>query len=132
MRINKHITGRVLLLVSSTMLVQVASAEEVLLSSKPSKCISLNEGLVCYQNIQVQWQAPDIGDYCLVQTSSNQVLNCWEQQRKGQFKFEFSERQSEDYVLRQKDQGNDLADMRIDVKWVYKKNRRDRLRWKVF
>ena len=114
------------------MLGQVASAEEFLLSSKPSKCISLNEGLVCYQNIQVQWQAPDIGDYCLVQASSNQVLNCWEQQRKGQFKFEFSERQSEDYVLRQKDQANDLADMRIDVKWVYKKNRRDRLRWKVF
>lgn len=132
MRINKHITGRVLLIVSSAILVQVASAEEFLLSSKPSKCISLNEGLICYQNIQVQWQTPEIGDYCLVQSNSNQVLNCWEQQRKGQLKFEFSERQSEAYVLRRKDQSDDLANMRIDVKWVYKRKRRDRLRWKVF
>ena len=132
MIIRKQIRNTLLLSVIGLTSAQIASAEDFTLSSKPTKCISLNAGLICYQKIQMQWQAPVIDDYCLIQLSSNRPLKCWTQQTKGQFKFEFADKQSQEYVLRRQAENVDLANTHIDVKWVYKSKYRDRLRWKVF
>jgi hypothetical protein len=132
MRLNKHIFSSTLLFVASLALIQAASAGPFLLTSMPSKCISLNEGLVCYQDIQIKWQAPDLGNFCLVQVESNRALKCWIQQRAGQYAFEFAEKQAQVYALRRQGENENLASARIDVRWVYKSKRRDRLRWKVF
>lgn len=132
MSIHQHIISRLSLIIFSFALAQNARAEEPLLSSKPSKCISLSQGLVCYQHIQMQWQTPDIGDYCIVQIDSNRKLQCWQQQRKGRFEFEFAEKQSQVYALRRQGENLDLAKTLVDLKWVYKNKHRDRLRWRVF
>lgn len=132
MRRSKHIINSFSLLVTSLALSQAVSAGEFLLTSMPSKCISLSEGLVCYQDIQIKWQAPDIGNYCLVQLESNRELKCWIQQQAGQYVFEFVEKQAQIYALRQQGTNSNLASTPVDVRWVYKSKRRDRLRWKVF
>lgn len=132
MIIRKHIRNTLLLSVICLTSAQFASAEGFALNSKPTKCISLNEGLVCYQKIQMQWQAPVIDNYCLIQLSSNRPLKCWVQQIEGHFKFEFADRKSQAYALRRQAKNVDLANIHIDVKWVYKAKYRDGLRWKVF
>lgn len=128
----KRILSSLALLTLSSVLLNTASAEEFVLTSKPSKCISLSEGLVCYQKIRMGWEAPDAGDYCIVQLTTGKHLQCWIHQRQGEHVFEFAEKQSETYELRREGESNGLASTRVEVKWVYKTKHRDRLRWRVF
>lgn len=132
MRIIKRTSCRFTLFAIGLTLVNTANAEVFSLTSEPSKCISLSEGLVCYQRIKMQWTAPEIGDYCIIQVASDRTLSCWEHHQQGLYEFEFSEKQSEVYELRRQGDAKGLASTRIEVKWVYKTKYRDRLRWKVF
>ena len=102
------------------------------LSSLPSKCVSLKRGLVCYQQLNMRWQAADIGDYCIVQLETALPQKCWLQQQSGELAFEFISDHSQQYALRQRGSNIDLATVQIEVKWVYKQHRKDSFKWRVF
>ena len=102
------------------------------LVTQPSKCISLNRGLVCYQKVHMQWIAPEPGDYCVVQAQSGVARKCWSRQQSGSLAFEFAETDSRVYALRRRNSDENLATVQIEVKWVYKRRRKDHFGWKVF
>lgn len=102
------------------------------LSSQPSKCISLNQGLVCYQTLEMHWQAVEVGDYCMMQAEALLPQKCWLQQSSGALQIEFAETKSQTFVLRRRGQSSTLASVQIEVKWVYKQRRKDRSKWRIF
>jgi len=102
------------------------------LVTQPSKCISLNRGLVCYQKVQMYWITPEADDYCIVQVQSGATQKCWSRQQSGSLAFEFAETDSQQYALRKRNADKNLATVQIEVKWVYKRRRRDHFGWKVF
>jgi hypothetical protein len=107
------------------------SAADITLSSKPAKCVSLKKGNICYQNIMMQWQASEVADYCLYNQLEPEPIKCWQAKDHGAYSFEFSFAETQQYVMRQQDQSDDLAVATIEVKWVYKV-RRNQFSWRVF
>lgn len=123
-----------LMLILSTVLcltLQSASAAEIKLTSQPAKCVSLKQGNICYQDIVMRWQASLAADYCLYHKIEPEPLKCWQAQDHGEYKFEFKFAETQQYVLRQQGQDEDLAQSSIEVKWVYKV-RRNQFSWRVF
>jgi hypothetical protein len=106
-------------------------AEEVTVISQPSKCVSLKQGNICYQDISIQWHAPHASDYCLFQQQKTEPLKCWQGVNQGIYNFEFSSAQTQQYVIRQQGENEDLGHAVIEVKWVYKE-RRNQFGWRVF
>jgi len=102
------------------------------LVTQPSKCISLNRGLVCYQKVRMHWVSPAADDYCIVQVQTGATQKCWSRQQSGSLVFEFAETDSRQYALRKRNTDENLATVQIEVKWVYKRRRKDHFGWKVF
>jgi hypothetical protein len=109
----------------------MVSAADISLTSKPAKCVSLKQGNICYQDILMQWQASEVGDYCLYNQLEPEPIQCWQGNDHGQYSFEFNFAETQQYVMRQQDQSEDLAVATIEVKWVYKV-RRNQFSWRVF
>ena len=123
---SRFICGLVLMLLGSV------QAQEVQLQVQPAKCVSLNQGTICYQNIQLEWHAEQSADYCLFQQGQEQPLQCWQQQSQGRLKFEFAHDQTQHYILKKKREDQILATTVVEVKWVYKGRRNNRFGWRVF
>ena len=101
------------------------------LKVSPQKCVALKQGNICYQDIGIKWQSPEIGHYCLYLETRNEPLKCWENADSGQFSFEFSESDSSRISLRNENSNELLGESRIEVKWVYKSKRKS-TSWRVF
>jgi len=127
----KYVVGG-LILFGVSLAAQAGGVNGYSLVTQPSKCISLNRGLVCYQKVRMHWLAPEAGDYCVVQTRSGLAQQCWSGQQSGSLAFEFAETESREYALRRRNTDENLATVQIEVKWVYKRRRRDHFGWKVF
>ena len=113
-------------------LAPAANAERSTLTSKPTKCVSLKQGTICYQDVLMKWQTEQKDDYCLYNQAQAEALKCWHQLNNGVYEFEFSYPQTQQYVLRIKGQNSTLAKTVIEVKWVYKARRNKRFNWRVF
>jgi hypothetical protein len=106
-------------------------AAEMSLTSHPAKCVSLKQGNICYQEIQMLWQASEVGDYCLYNREQTEPLKCWQGMDHAEYNFEFNYPDSQQYVMRESHAQDDLATTSIEVKWVYKA-RRNQFSWRVF
>lgn len=102
------------------------------LSAKPNDCVTLDRGRVCYQTIELHWQTEVPGHYCLWQIPAKNPLRCWSNVQTGQHTLNFASAKNQRYVLRAFEQSINLVSTDIEVKWVYKNRRRDRLRWRIF
>ncbi len=105
-----------------------ASSNSLVLT--PSKCVTLKEGKVCYEDIEVSWHTLQRGNYCLFSSQQTHPLTCWRQARSGQYRFEFKQSHSVLYQLRQMNTNELIAKQRISVKWVYKN--RPNSSWRLF
>ncbi len=103
-----------------------------LLISKPQRCIALHQGQVCYQRIEVRWQAPTAADYCLFWAAEVQPLGCWQQQQQGHMIIEFASDGSRTLRLIERHSGALAAETRIEVAWVYKASTRRKTHWRLF
>jgi len=98
----------------------------------PKRCIALRKGQVCYLEVDFSWQHAQINDYCLVNTTTSKTIKCWQQQRQGEFSFDFQSTLSNDFALRHKTSTIDLANTQIIVAWVYKSSKRAKSTWRLF
>jgi len=97
----------------------------------PRKCVTLKQGNKCYQDIEVNWQTKDKGDYCLALSSQETPLQCWTNQASAAYEFEFVGKQTAQLSLVEEQSGKLLQQTDIEVKWVYS-NRSRNLSWRVF
>lgn len=107
-------------------------AHTAYLEVTPKRCIALHKGQTCYLEVTFKWRHSTISDYCLVNTTTNKTIKCWQQQGEGQFNFDFQSKLSNDFVLRKQNSAIDLASARIPVAWVYKSNKRPKSTWRIF
>jgi hypothetical protein len=110
----------------------LAKALDYQLIAKPAKCVSLNQGNICYQTISFHWQAPKESAMCLFQQEQEQPLKCWEQGGQGVYKHDFTSDRSLGYRLILQSNGSVLAETAVEVKWVYKGRKNNRYGWRVF
>lgn len=105
--------------------------EDVILATKPSSCVSLHQGRICYARILVNWQVSKRGNYCLVNQTSKKQLKCWRQATQQQFAYEFESKESMTFQLVDADNNQVVANTEIKVGWVHKSTPRKR-RWRLF
>lgn len=97
----------------------------------PKRCVALRQGQICYQEVTFTWKQLQIGNYCLVELPTKQVLKCWQQVREGEFNFDFQSSQSKSFALRNKGQEQNLSEAQITVSWVFKSSKRPKSSWKL-
>lgn len=107
----------------------VATAQ---LQLKPSRCVALHQGQVCYQNIQLSWQANQSGNYCLYQEDNASPVYCWQGVATGIYQYEFASATSVQLQLINMQTKTRIATATIEVAWVYKANTRRKTHWRLF
>lgn len=110
----------------------LAEQNAVQLTVKPSRCISLHQGQVCYQQVTFSWQTPPGGHFCLYVEHSQDALTCWRGADKTGYDHEFEARESTHFEIRSKGQGRVLGRVKVQVASVYKTSTRSHSRWRLF
>ncbi|MCJ8321188.1 MAG: DUF3019 domain-containing protein [Colwellia sp.] len=98
----------------------------------PKPCVALRKGQKCYLEVTFSWHHPNISNYCLVNSTTNKTIKCWQQQAKGQVSFDFQSKLTNDFALRKQASSVDLARAQIPVAWVYKSSKRAKSTWRLF
>ncbi|WP_440055425.1 DUF3019 domain-containing protein [Pseudoalteromonas sp. T1lg65] len=102
-----------------------------ILNAVPNKCVALNQGRTCYADVTLSVNAPEVGDYCLRESGSKKILQCWANVTSFEYLFEFGSEESVSYELISKQQRDVLAVTTIEVNWVHKVRVKKR-RWRLF
>ncbi|PCK31773.1 DUF3019 domain-containing protein [Pseudoalteromonas piscicida] len=130
---SRLVTWIVLLLGAS--LSYQLQAEEIkpvgILHAVPSKCVALNQGRTCYADVKVTVNAPNEGDYCIRESLSKKILQCWAKTDSFKYDLDFSSDESLSYELISKQSRDVLAVTTIEVNWVHKVKTKKR-RWRLF
>ncbi|TMN38638.1 DUF3019 domain-containing protein [Pseudoalteromonas sp. S2755] len=130
---SKLITWTVLFL--GVLLSHQLRAEETnsvgILHAVPSKCVALNQGRTCYADVKVTVNAPTEGDYCIRESLSKKILQCWAKADTFKYELDFSSDESLSYELISKQSRDVLAVTTIEVNWVHKVKTKKR-RWRLF
>ena len=123
-------SGLLLSIASSYGHAQMQGRSEIL-QVAPSKCVALNEGRTCYTDVQFTITAPMEGDYCLRESESKKILQCWANASAFVYTLNFASKSSSSYELVSKQQRDTLAVTTIEVNWVHKIQSKKR-RWRIF
>ncbi|MCG9759068.1 MULTISPECIES: DUF3019 domain-containing protein [Pseudoalteromonas] len=102
-----------------------------ILHAVPSKCVALNQGRTCYADVKVTVNAPTEGDYCIRESLSKKILQCWAKTDTFKYELDFSSDESLSYELISKQSRDVLAVTTIEVNWVHKVKIKKR-RWRLF
>lgn len=97
----------------------------------PVRCVALHQGQVCYQNVQISWSSAQAGNYCVYIDNQQQPLRCWQGQAQGSYAYEFASAQSQLLQLKNT-QLQVVAQVTMEVAWVYKSNTRRKTHWRLF
>lgn len=98
----------------------------------PKPCVALRKGQKCYLEVTFTWQHPQVSNYCLVNSTTNQEMRCWEQKTKGEYSFDFQSKLSNNFALRNSKSAINIAQATIPVAWVYKSSKRAKSTWRLF
>ena len=131
------LTERLLLLLVKTLVLcvtgRVHAADQVAaFTVQPERCIALNRGQVCYQKLDFRWQTADGARYCLHQDAVAAPLVCWNGSEKSSHPLEFESERNVVYGIRREGQTDNLAQVEVEVAWVYQSNRNGFSRWRLF
>ncbi|MGP1609755.1 MAG: DUF3019 domain-containing protein [Burkholderiales bacterium] len=99
---------------------------------QPDRCIALNRGQVCYQSLNFQWQTAAGARYCLHQDDATVALTCWTGAESSTYALEFASDRNVTYRIRREGQAEVLAEVVVEVAWVYQSNRQSFSRWRLF
>ena len=111
-----------------------AQAAEALatFSVQPERCIALNRGQVCYQKLDFQWQTAAGARYCLHEDAVAAPLVCWNGNERSSAEVEFASDRNVLYAIRREGSAENLAQLEVEVAWVYQSNRNGFSRWRLF
>jgi len=130
------VSTRVLGVILFTMLsFQVSAASldvEPKLTIVPEQCVALLQGQACYVTIELNWQTPVAGDYCLFSSLDTRSIQCWRGKKMGRLKQEFVSKSNIEFFLRKLSTKENIANIEIKMAWVHKKKGRPRTSWRMF
>jgi hypothetical protein len=99
---------------------------------KPSRCVALHKGQVCYQALTLSWKAKILGRYCIYSSINAGPVRCWESAIAGRLELDFQSPESVKFSLRADHEDKDLISSEVSVAWVYKSRGRPRTQWRLF
>jgi hypothetical protein len=99
---------------------------------QPDRCIALNRGQLCYQSLNFQWQTAAGARYCLHQEDNSVAITCWNGVESSTYELEFASDRNVTYHIRREGQVEVLAEVVVEVAWVYQSNRQSFSRWRLF
>jgi len=109
---------------------QAKSTKE--LTVTPKQCIALHKGQMCYLDVTFQWRQPKKDNYCLVNTTTNSTVKCWQDSSNSTLEYDFKAQKSHLFALRIAHSTENIAIASIPVVWVYKSKRRTKSSWRLF
>lgn len=101
-------------------------------TAQPQRCIALNRGQMCYQRLTFMWRTAPGARYCLHQDELGDALACWTGEEQTSLALEFSSDRNVIYRIRREGQAEVLAEVMVEVAWVYQSNRKSFSRWRLF
>lgn len=102
------------------------------LTVTPKQCIALHKGQLCYLDVTFKWQQPKSGNYCLVNTTTSNLVKCWNNLKQANLEYDFNALETHQFALRRSQSDVDIATTVIPVVWVYKSKRRSKSSWRLF
>ncbi|WP_010385062.1 DUF3019 domain-containing protein [Pseudoalteromonas rubra] len=99
-----------------------------ILQAAPNKCVALHKGRTCYTDVTFSISAPQVGDYCIRDSNSKKILQCWANVSHFEYLLAFGSAESVSYELISKTKRDVLAVTTINVNWVHKVRNKKR-RW---
>lgn len=108
------------------------SALPTQLQAKPNRCVALHQGQVCYQNVQLIWHAGQTGHYCIYQQLAEAPLHCWQDAAAGEYFYAFASEVPVQLQLVNTRTKTPVAEITIEVAWVYKSSSRRKTHWRIF
>ncbi|WP_019026907.1 DUF3019 domain-containing protein [Colwellia piezophila] len=112
----------------------VANATEIQASMQvsPKQCVAMRQGQACYVSVQLSWQVPNLGNYCLYTEGRATALNCWENTTTGEFNESFDSKVNLTFSLRRQNESLSVATAVVKMAWVHKKKGKARKSWRIF
>ncbi len=98
----------------------------------PEQCVALLQGQACYVTVELNWQTPVTGDYCLYSSLNTHPIRCWRDKRMGRLKQEFVSKNNIEFFLQKSSSKENIANIEIKMAWVHKKKGRPRTSWRMF
>lgn len=126
------ILSAILSIASTIANVSIAHADENQLHIKPTRCIALHEGQVCYQTLNISWKAEIADTYCLYQQDNKTPLVCWDNLASGKWSYEFEGATTQKFMLLRKQDAKQIAEVSIEVAWVYDASSKRESHWRIF
>ncbi|RYZ94334.1 MAG: DUF3019 domain-containing protein [Moraxellaceae bacterium] len=128
----KYYSGILTLVIGSLLYPVYAHADDAKLSIKPSRCIALHEGQVCYQSLKINWRTSVTDNYCLYSQKNNTPIMCWDNLSQGVGNYEFESSDTQKFTLARKGTAQVLAEYTVEVAWVYDARSRRESHWRIF
>ena len=107
-------------------------AEPASLTLKPSQCVALREGQECHIDVKFEWSSKENSDFCLLSSNNSQPIRCWKRVSSGTHHQKFIVGGNVMFFLENLAQRSIVAKAELEIAWVYKKNDRSRLSWRLF
>lgn len=109
----------------------------VKLTVSPKQCVAMQQGQRCYLQVNVDFQANVVDDYCLYLSTEQVALQCWEKAKQGQLSYAFDSKVDLEFrvkVLSTAQSANEksLATAKVNVAWVHEKKGKPRMSWRLF
>ncbi|MBU3004477.1 DUF3019 domain-containing protein [Paraglaciecola arctica] len=110
----------------------ISTTEKNQLLIEPNTCVSLHMNQACFVNLKMRWRTTKPNNYCLYASTQESPLKCWVASNQGIYTQQFTTDKTAYFYL--KLQQNDLviAESELKVSWVYKKQQKSRLTWRLF
>lgn len=105
---------------------------ESFMSVAPQKCVAMKQGNSCFVTVEVEWQLPNTGHYCLHSSQQKQEIECWDGKSQGRVELDIKALNNVTFIIRAKDGEQPLLSGLIKMAWVYKKKGKPRRSWRLF
>ncbi|PHI37423.1 hypothetical protein CBQ28_08625 [Pseudoalteromonas sp. GCY] len=95
---------------------------------KPGQCVALEQGQQCFIDLSVTWQTSVTGNFCL--HADEKELVCWQQQKTASWQGEILV--EKDLLITLEDNKDILASYALQYAWVFKQQKSNAVRWRLF
>jgi hypothetical protein len=102
------------------------------LSVQPNTCVSLHQGQDCFANLTLSWHTANRHDYCLYSSAQTTPIKCWNASDQGAITQQISTAQTLHFYLKEDKSDIVVAESLLKISWVYKKQQKSRLTWRLF
>ena len=99
-------------------------ADAMALAVNPHLCITDSPEKTCTMALEFFWQSNTEGNYCLAQKENQEVLQCWQQDKKGQWQAQKIVQDQEIFWMTNKGEQIPLAAVVIEVLTTFSEDRR--------